>query len=67
MPVHPTSESKRAIPARFDSGAGGVWFAHYVDETNYTGEYFLRKQGIGRIDGIDADVDLDVFYPWKMK
>ncbi len=49
------------------SKTGGVWLAHYVDETNYTGDYFLWQQGIGRIDGIDADVDLDVFYPWKMK
>ncbi|MBQ7171339.1 MAG: hypothetical protein IJR89_03565 [Clostridia bacterium] len=45
---------------------GGVWLAHYVDETSYTGEYFLWQQGIGRIDGIDGDVDYDVFYPGRL-
>ncbi|MBQ7603613.1 MAG: hypothetical protein IJU75_01540, partial [Clostridia bacterium] len=37
----------------------GVWLAHYVDETSYEGSYFLWQQGIGRIDGINADVDVD--------
>lgn len=45
---------------------GGVWLAHYVDETTYTGEYFLWQQGIGRIDGIDGDVDYDVLYPGRL-
>ena len=44
----------------------GVWLAHYVDETNYEGEYFLWQQGYGRIDGIAGDVDVDVFYPAKL-
>ena len=46
---------------------GGVWLAQYVDEPTYTGDFFLWQQGIGRIDGIDGDVDVDVFYPDAMK
>ena len=41
----------------------GVWLADYTDETEYRGGYFLWQQGFGRIDGIDGDVDVDVFYP----
>ena len=44
----------------------GVWLAHYVDETSYEGSYFLWQQGIGRIDGIYGDVDVDVLYPSRM-
>ena len=45
----------------------GVWLADYTDETEYEGRYFLWQQGFGRIDGIDGDVDVDVFYPEEMK
>lgn len=45
----------------------GVWLAHYIDETTYTGKYFLWQQGLGSIDGISGDVDVDVFYPDRMK
>lgn len=45
--------------------AGGVWLAHYIDQTTYTGEYFLWQQGLGRVAGIDGDVDVDVFYPGR--
>ena len=41
----------------------GVWLAHYTDQTNYEGKYFLWQQGFGRIDGIAGDVDVDVLYP----
>ena len=47
--------------------SGSVWLAHYVDETTYTGDYFLWQQGIGRIDGIGGDVDFDVLYPERLK
>ena len=46
---------------------GGVWLAHYTTETTYTGEYFLWQQGLARIDGIEGDVDVDVFYPDRLK
>ena len=45
---------------------GGVWLAHYISETTYTGEYFLWQQGLARIDGIAGDVDVDVFYPGRL-
>lgn len=45
---------------------GGVWLAHYIDQTTYDGKYFLWQQGFGRIDGIYGDVDVDVFYPDRM-
>ena len=46
---------------------GGVWLAHYIEQTTYTGDYFLWQQGVGRIGGIDGDVDVDVLYPDAMK
>ena len=45
----------------------GVWLAHYTDQTDYDGRYFLWQQGFGRIDGIDGEVDVDVLYPDVMK
>ena len=40
-----------------------VWLAHYVNETNYEGEYLLwQRCGWGRINGITGDVDLDVLF-----
>ena len=40
-----------------------VWLAHYTDKTSYTGNYSIwQKDCIGRIDGIDAYVDLDILY-----
>ena len=46
--------------------SGGVWLANYVEQTTYEGEFFLWQQGLGRIDGIDGDVDVDVFYPARL-
>lgn len=41
-----------------------VWLAHYVGETNYTGEYTMWQQTArGRISGITGDVDFDIWYP----
>ena len=40
-----------------------LWLAHYVNSTNYQGQYFMWQHGCtGRIDGINGDVDLDVYY-----
>ncbi|MBQ9808277.1 MAG: glycoside hydrolase family 25 [Ruminococcus sp.] len=42
---------------------GPVWLAHYVDETNYDGDYYIWQQSsCGRIDGIAGDVDMNVLY-----
>ena len=40
-----------------------TWIAHYVDETNYKGDYILWQfTNDGIIDGIDGYVDLDIYY-----
>ncbi len=40
-----------------------VWLAHYTDETSYEGDYLLWQVNcIGRIDGIEGDVDINVCY-----
>ncbi len=41
----------------------GVWLAQYTDVPSYTGSFFLWQQGVARIDGIDTDVDVNVYYP----
>ena len=43
-----------------------VWLAHYVDETNYEGEYAIwQASAYGHIPGIDGDVDMDIQYKNK--
>ena len=40
-----------------------VWLAHFVDETNYEGEYAIwQASAYGRIPGIAGDVDMDIQY-----
>ncbi len=40
-----------------------TWLAHYTTQTNYTGKYlFWQVSNIGKIDGINGDVDLDIMY-----
>ncbi len=40
-----------------------TWLAHYVDETNYKGDYILWQLcSDGLIDGIYGYVDLDIYY-----
>ena len=43
-----------------------VWLAHFVDETNYDGEYAMwQASAYGHIPGIRGDVDMDIIYPGK--
>ncbi|WP_297957353.1 GH25 family lysozyme [uncultured Ruminococcus sp.] len=43
-----------------------VWLAHFVDETNYDGEYAIwQASAYGRIPGITGDVDMDILYTDK--
>lgn len=43
-----------------------VWLAHYTNETNYQGDYFLwQMSNIGRVDGIKGNVDIDILYKNK--
>lgn len=40
-----------------------VWLAHYVDETDYEGDYAIwQASAYGRMDGIDGDVDMNIRY-----
>ena len=46
-----------------DKGDYPVWLAHYTQKTNYSSDYIMWQfSQIGAIDGINADVDLNVFY-----
>lgn len=43
-----------------------VWLAHFVDETNYDGEYAMwQASAYGHIPGIHGDVDMDIIYSGK--
>lgn len=43
-----------------------VWLAHYTNETNYQGDYFLwQMSNVGRVDGIKGNVDIDILYKNK--
>lgn len=49
-----TESTKAAYP---------VWLAHFIDETDYTGEYAMWQMSSGgTIDGIAGKVDLDILY-----
>ena len=63
---HYGSKSKLLTLFTDEVKEGGVWLAHYTDQTTYTGDYFLWQQGLARIDGINGDVDVDVFYPDRL-
>ncbi len=40
-----------------------VWLAHFVDETDYSGEYAIwQASAYGHIPGITGDVDMDIQY-----
>ncbi len=40
-----------------------VWLAHYTDSTDYVGDYDMWQMSCyGKIDGINADVDLNILY-----
>lgn len=40
-----------------------VWLAHYTSKTNYKGDYIMwQLSNTGKVDGINGDVDIDVYY-----
>ena len=40
-----------------------VWLAHYIDQTTYQGKYKMWQiASDGKIDGINNDVDIDIYY-----
>ena len=60
--------SKNKLETVWDAKDHPVWLAHYTRETTYEGDYILwQVNNIGRIDGINGDVDLDIFYPDRYK
>ena len=41
---------------------GRLWLANYIDKTSYAGEYEYWQCGIGHVEGIAGDVDLDFWF-----
>ncbi|MBO4601387.1 MAG: hypothetical protein J5634_04065 [Bacilli bacterium] len=40
-----------------------TWLAHYINETNYDGEYFMwQRCDTGKVNGINGAVDVDILY-----
>ena len=40
-----------------------VWLAHYTDQTTYEGKYIMwQMTDRGIIDGINGNVDIDIYY-----
>lgn len=40
-----------------------VWLAHYTSKTTYEGKYIMwQMSNVGKIDGINGDVDIDIYY-----
>ena len=55
--------SKNYLNAIWKYHTAPVWLAHYTDQTNYDGEYFMWQMcDDGKIDGIDGYVDIDILY-----
>ncbi|SCW27206.1 Lyzozyme M1 (1,4-beta-N-acetylmuramidase), GH25 family [Ruminococcaceae bacterium YRB3002] len=55
--------SKNKLETVWNTDGIPVWLAHYTSQTNYEGDYILwQVNNIGRIPGIDGDVDLNVLY-----
>lgn len=45
-----------------------VWLAHFVNETDYEGDYFMwQASSTGKIDGIDGYVDMNIIYTDKQQ
>ena len=55
--------SKYYLDVVWAEEGSNVWLAHYNSHTDYTGEYIVWQQSCtGRIPGINADVDMDLWY-----
>ena len=55
--------SKNYLNAIWKYHTAPVWLAHYTNQTNYEGEYFMWQMcDDGKIDGIDGYVDIDILY-----
>lgn len=55
--------SKYYLETIWGSEFNKVWLAHYTEQTSYEGPYQLWQfSNIGKVPGINADVDLDIYY-----
>lgn len=55
--------SKFIFDIIWDDDILNVWLAHYTSQTDYSGNYtFWQQSSTGSIPGIDAYVDMDLFY-----
>lgn len=55
--------SKYYLENIWSDGEHLVWLAHYTNETDYQGDYFMwQLSSTGKIDGIDWFVDVDILY-----
>ncbi len=55
--------SKNYLNAIWKYHTSPVWLAHYTDQTNYDGEYFMWQMcDDGKIDGIEGFVDINILY-----
>lgn len=55
--------SKKYLENIWENDTYPVWLAHYVDQTNYQGDYIMwQMTNDGKIDGIDSSVDIDIYY-----
>lgn len=55
--------SKNYLNHAWLSSEHDTWLAHYIQETNYEGKYFMWQLcNTGKVDGINSDVDIDILY-----
>lgn len=55
--------SKNYLNAIWKYHTAPVWLAHYTDQTDYDGDYFMWQMcDDGKIDGIEGYVDIDILY-----
>jgi GH25 family lysozyme M1 (1,4-beta-N-acetylmuramidase) len=59
--------SKYYLENIWNIGEYPVWLAHYINQTNYSGEYVMWQLcNNGRIDGINGNVDIDILYDFSI-
>lgn len=55
--------SKFYLENIWDKDIDNVWLAHYTNETTYEGDYYMwQMSNVGRVDGINGNVDIDILY-----
>lgn len=60
--------SKSKLEDIWDKMDCPVWLAHYIEQTNYQGDYIVwQLTDSGKVDGIKGTVDLNIRYPNKNK